>query len=679
VGKLTINDFKQNLKDLILGKADKDQVLTNVPLGAEFTDTIYTHPVGAGNNHIPTGGTVGQILKNTASGTATWQAEAVTTIVNNLTETVAGKALDAKQGKIIDDKIYSYAEQVNLGFEQLRTLVIGFDYDLDEDLTLKGVIEELNNKTDKSQVLTNVPSGAKFTDTLTTINGKTGIITKADITALGVPDHDTKYEIATGINNGLVPKEWVIDSSINATAIYDENNNNSLDMTLINMDNASLAHARAYELHIPYSITTGSANTYSIPLSIPSLVAGMAVSIKINIASTGPSTLNWDNKGAKAIKKTDGSNVTNLKEGGVYTLRYDGVSFQLQGEGGEYGTALAQDILIGKTIGTENGIISGTIPIKSAATIIPTAVPQTIAAGQYLSGIQTISGVVVPTDKVLIGTTIAGQSGTIPIHQTFTTSPDFHAYGTGTADGGNNIYVQIPKGYSVGGNWLAYKDANLIPVNIKKGIGIGGGLKTIGTYTGEGNATAGQVLSGIKFSTASLSNATGTMPNNGAISGTIATQGGSIVIPAGYTTGGTISASFANLTPPNIKAGINIGNVVGTLEAKSVVVAVSFASTTATTATTPVLPSRPSVIILQRVQISDNGQYSKSDATGDIATYWNGSSYETRTLKGAGTWWGDGGSISVNYYFTWSENKINISNNVATDKWAGFGSMKVVY
>lgn len=35
----------------------------------------YVHPTTAGNKHIPTGGSVGQILKNTASGTATWQAE----------------------------------------------------------------------------------------------------------------------------------------------------------------------------------------------------------------------------------------------------------------------------------------------------------------------------------------------------------------------------------------------------------------------------------------------------------------------------------------------------------------------------------------------------------------------------------------------------------------------------
>ena len=47
-------------------------------------------------------------------------------------------------------------------------------------------IVDISGKADKTQVLTNVPSGAKFTDTITTVNGKTGAISKADILALGV-------------------------------------------------------------------------------------------------------------------------------------------------------------------------------------------------------------------------------------------------------------------------------------------------------------------------------------------------------------------------------------------------------------------------------------------------------------------------------------------------------------
>jgi hypothetical protein len=53
--------------------------------------------------------------------------------------------------------------------------------------------EAVTSKADKTQVLTNVPANAKFTDTVTTINGKTGAISKADIVALGIPAQDTVY------------------------------------------------------------------------------------------------------------------------------------------------------------------------------------------------------------------------------------------------------------------------------------------------------------------------------------------------------------------------------------------------------------------------------------------------------------------------------------------------------
>lgn len=60
--------------------------------------------------------------------------------------------------------------------------------------------------------------------------------------------------------------------------------------------------------------------------------------------------------------------------------------------GGEYGTATAAQVLSGYTIGTESGIVAGNIPSKGAATITPGTTNQTIAAGQYLSGVQTVVG-----------------------------------------------------------------------------------------------------------------------------------------------------------------------------------------------------------------------------------------------------------------------------------------------
>jgi len=67
-----------------------------------------------------------------------------------------------------------------------------------------GLQTALDGKVNTSQVLTNVPAGAVFTDTVTTINGKTGAITKADIVALGIPAQDTTYSNATTSAAGLM-------------------------------------------------------------------------------------------------------------------------------------------------------------------------------------------------------------------------------------------------------------------------------------------------------------------------------------------------------------------------------------------------------------------------------------------------------------------------------------------
>lgn len=71
---------------------------------------------------------------------------------------------------------------------------------------VSGLQGALDEKVDDSQVLTNVPAGAVFTDTVTTINGKTGAITKADIVALGIPAEDTNttYSNATTSAAGLM-------------------------------------------------------------------------------------------------------------------------------------------------------------------------------------------------------------------------------------------------------------------------------------------------------------------------------------------------------------------------------------------------------------------------------------------------------------------------------------------
>lgn len=66
---------------------------------------------------------------------------------------------------------------------------------------------------------------------------------------------------------------------------------------------------------------------------------------------------------------------------------------------------------------------------------------------------------------------------------------------------------------------------------------------------------------------------TGSMADNGATGGTISTKAGSIVIPAGITSGGNVSISAAEqakIIPANIKSGVTILGVAGTLSLPSI-------------------------------------------------------------------------------------------------------------
>lgn len=67
----------------------------------------------------------------------------------------------------------------------------------------KGLSTNDYSDTDKAKVDA-IPTDPKYTDTVTTINGNTGIIKKSDITALGIPGKDTTYNTATQSTSGLM-------------------------------------------------------------------------------------------------------------------------------------------------------------------------------------------------------------------------------------------------------------------------------------------------------------------------------------------------------------------------------------------------------------------------------------------------------------------------------------------
>ncbi len=88
----------------------------------------------------------------------------------------------------------------------------------------------------------------------------------------------------------------------------------------------------------------------------------------------------------------------------------------------------------------------------------------------------------------------------------------------------------------------------------------------------DADAVAANVLSGKKF-IGSSGEDTGSMTNNGSTSGEISTKAGTVTIPAGYTSGGTVSIKASAVTDcvaGNILNGKTILGVSGSLAMVSV-------------------------------------------------------------------------------------------------------------
>ena len=88
--------------------------------------------------------------------------------------------------------------------------------------------------------------------------------------------------------------------------------------------------------------------------------------------------------------------------------------------------------------------------------------------------------------------------------------------------------------------------------------------------TSTADIEAGDVLTG-KTAFGSSGSVSGSMANNGSTSGTIGTKAGTVVIPAGYTSGGTVSlTNVSDCVAGNILTGKSILGVSGSLAMPSI-------------------------------------------------------------------------------------------------------------
>ena len=165
-----------------------------------------------------------------------------------------------------------------------------------------------------------------------------------------------------------------------------------------------------------YGTATGT-NAKSITLNPApgSYYDGLCFAFKNATQNTGAVTINVNGMGAKSIKKPNGNDLVpgNLKAGSVYTVRYNGTNFILQGSDSA-GNATPEHVLAGKTFSNDNDTgITGTMPNQGAKIITPSTVNQVIAEG-YHNGLGYVKGDVnLKAENILDGVSIFGVTGTL--------------------------------------------------------------------------------------------------------------------------------------------------------------------------------------------------------------------------------------------------------------------------
>lgn len=189
-----------------------------------------------------------------------------------------------------------------------------------------------------------------------------------------------------------------------------------------------------------------------------------------------------------------------------------------------------------------------------AKTVTPSESSQVVTADSGYNGLSSVS--VGAISKTYVGSNVTKKAA-----QTYT---------PGTSN------QTISSGQYLNGTQTILGDTDLVAGNIKKGVSI---FNVTGTYEGSGGVTLptlsnpavdSNILSGYEVIDGSGNKLTGTMTNQGAMSGNITSKTQSITIKQGYHSGsgkvGISSTEQNKIIASNIKSGVSILGVTGTYE-----------------------------------------------------------------------------------------------------------------
>jgi hypothetical protein len=145
-----------------------------------------------------------------------------------------------------------------------------------------------------------------------------------------------------------------------------------------------------------YGTATGTnAKTITLSPAPSSYYEGMCFAFRNEVQNTGPVTINVNGLGAKSIKKPNGNDLApgNLKAGSVYTVRYNGTNFILQGSDSSGDELLVEtlELYVNAVSGndTNDGLTVGTAlktidkAIEKASKYVAKEVRMNFAAGTY--------------------------------------------------------------------------------------------------------------------------------------------------------------------------------------------------------------------------------------------------------------------------------------------------------